>query len=94
MPSFIVSPESEPLIGRVAAAVRRALAWPARVVAARKAMGQLAGLSDHELQDIGLTRQDIADLTALPLDADPTMPLVRRRSARARFRPVNIDRAA
>jgi len=94
MPSFIVSPESEPLIGRVAAAVRRAVAWPARVVAARKAMTQLAGMSDHELQDIGLTRQDIADLAALPLDADPTLPLVGRRSTRARFRPRNFERAA
>ena len=94
MPNFIVSPESEPLFGRVAAAVRRVVAWPARVVAARQAMGQLASMSDHELQDIGLTRQDIADLTALPLDADPTLPLVRRRSSRANFRAANFGRAA
>jgi uncharacterized protein YjiS (DUF1127 family) len=94
MSSFIVSPESEPLFTRLAAGLRRAIAWPSRVIAARKAMGQLAGMSDYELHDIGLTRQDIADLSALPLDADPTLPLVRRRSGRANLRPSNFGRAA
>jgi uncharacterized protein YjiS (DUF1127 family) len=61
----------------------RALGWPARVGAARRTMSQLARMSDYELRDIGLTRQDVADANALPLDADPSSLLVRRRAARA-----------
>ncbi len=61
--------------------VRRALSWPARVGAARRAMTQLARMSDYELRDIGLTRQDVVDVSALPLDEDPTALLARRRAA-------------
>ena len=69
---------------RGAAALRRALAWPARVGAARRTMSQLARMSDYELRDIGLTRQDVSDASALPLDADPSALLARRRAARER----------
>jgi uncharacterized protein YjiS (DUF1127 family) len=54
------------------AIVWRLAGWPSRIVAARQAMRQLAGMSDHELSDIGLSRQDLRDATALPRDADPT----------------------
>jgi len=64
-----------------ASAFRRALQWPARVGAARRAMSQLAHMSDYELRDIGLTRQDVIDVSALPLDEDPTALLARRRAA-------------
>ena len=64
-----------------ASALKRALAWPARVGAARRAMMQLARMSDYELHDIGLTRQDVLDVSALPLDEDPTALLARRRAA-------------
>lgn len=67
-----------------ASVLRRALSWPARVANARRTLGQLAGMSDYELRDIGLTRQDVSDATALPLDADPSPLLVRRRAARER----------
>jgi Domain of unknown function (DUF1127) len=43
-------------------------------------------MSDYELRDIGLTRSDINDTTALPLGADPTGLLVRRRAWRERPR--------
>jgi uncharacterized protein YjiS (DUF1127 family) len=65
-----------------AAALRRTLSWPARVRAARRTMNQLAQMSDYELRDIGLSRQDVADATALPLDADPSSLLARRRESR------------
>ena len=58
--------------------LRHLAGWPARMVAARQAMRQLAGMSDHELRDIGLFRQDLRDATALPLDADPTRLLAAR----------------
>src|SRR5208282_5705640 len=63
----------------------RVLSWPARVAAARRTMADLARMSEYELRDIGLTRQDLNDATALPLDADPSSLFVRRRAWRARL---------
>jgi uncharacterized protein YjiS (DUF1127 family) len=43
---------------------------------------ELAELSDHQLADIGLTRDDLASVRQLPLGQDPTASLadiVRRR---------------
>ena len=40
----------------------------------------------HQLRDIGLTSADVNDATALPLDADPSSLLVRRRAWRERTR--------
>ncbi len=74
-----------------AGALRRALNWPARVGAARRAMSQLARMSDYELRDIGLTRQDVVDVSALPLDEDPTALLARRRAAAAVDRRLRSD---
>ena len=65
-------------------ALWRVLTWPARVSAARRTMFRMAGMSDFELRDIGLTRSDVNDATALPLDADPSGLLVRRRAWRGR----------
>jgi len=79
---------------RGTAALRRALEWPARVSAARKTMRELAAMSDHQLRDIGLSRQDISDVSALPLDADPSGLLERRRAARLKMRPRRSDLAA
>jgi len=67
-----------------ATALLRTLSWPARVAAARRMMGELARMSESELRDIGLTRHDLNDASALPLDADPSALLVRRRAGRAR----------
>jgi uncharacterized protein YjiS (DUF1127 family) len=62
--------------------VWRILTWPARVTAARRTMSELARMSEYELRDIGLTRSDLNDATALPLGADPSGLLVRRRAWR------------
>jgi uncharacterized protein YjiS (DUF1127 family) len=67
-----------------ASALWRLLSWPARVGAARRTMSELSRMSEYELRDIGLTRSDLNDATALPLDADPSGLLVRRRSWRER----------
>jgi uncharacterized protein YjiS (DUF1127 family) len=78
-----------------ASVLRRALSWPARVGAARRTMSQLARMSEYELRDIGLTRQDVVDVSALPLDEDPTALLARRRdAARERAWTDNEDLAA
>ena len=75
-------------------ALWRVLTWPARVGAARRTMSQLAQMSDFELRDIGLTRSDINDATALPLGDDPSGLLVRRRAWRARTPGREADLAA
>jgi uncharacterized protein YjiS (DUF1127 family) len=67
----------------------RALLWPARVLEARRTLSQLAGLSEYELRDIGLSRQDLVDFTARPLDEDPTPHLVDSRTARARAHRIH-----
>ena len=79
---------------RLSGALWRALSWPARVVAARRTMAELARMSEYELRDIGLTRQDLNDATALPLDADPSSLFVRRRSSRERPVAGRADLAA
>ena len=79
---------------RVAAPLWRVLSWPARVAAARRTMAELARMSDYELRDIGLTRQDFNDATSLPLDADPSRLFVRRRASRERPAAGRADLAA
>ena len=75
-------------------ALWRILSWPARVSAARRTMSELARMSEYELRDIGLTRSDLNDATALPLDADPSGLLVRRRAWRERQTGGRADLAA
>ena len=60
------------------------LGWPARVYRVRQMMHDLAGLDDHELRDIGLTRLDLAAASALAPDADPSLALKRRVEERRR----------
>ncbi len=79
---------------QAANALWRILTWPARVSAARRTMSQLARMSECELRDIGLTRSDINDATALPLDADPSGLLVNRRAWRERPAGRRTDLAA
>ena len=80
-----------PAIGRgnlfqlVLSGIAHVLAWPIRVSEARAAMRQLGSMSEHELKDIGLTRQDLRDATGLVLDDDPTQLLARRAAERSRF---------
>ena len=74
--------ETLTLASQAANALWRILVWPARVSAARRTMSELARMSEYELRDIGLTPSDINDASALPLDADPSGLLVRRRAWR------------
>ena len=73
-----------PLLAAFGASALRALMWPVRVIEARRTLAQLASLSEYELRDIGLSRQDLVDFTARPLDEDPTPHLADSRAARAR----------
>ena len=67
------------------AIVARIALWPARVAAARAVIAKLAAMDARELADIGLTRQDVRDASAVALDDDPTRMLAKRaREARAR----------
>ena len=77
-----------------ASALRRALAWTARISAERRAMTQLARMSDHELSDIGLVRQDVVDAGAIRAEAEPSAMLSRRRAARERSTSGRKDIAA
>jgi uncharacterized protein YjiS (DUF1127 family) len=79
-------PARPSFLALLGAGIVRALLWPARVIETRRTMSQLAGMTDFELRDIGLTRQDLADVTARPLDDDPTCHLASARAARARVR--------
>ncbi|MDP2118514.1 MAG: DUF1127 domain-containing protein [Hoeflea sp.] len=44
----------------------------------RRVVGNLEQLSDHELSDIGLTREDLRFGKSVPFNADPTTELARR----------------
>jgi uncharacterized protein YjiS (DUF1127 family) len=65
-----------------AAALRRALSWPSRIGAERRAMRQLARMSELELRDIGLVRQDVVDVSMLRFAADTPATRRTRRAAR------------
>ena len=60
------------------AGASRAAAWPFRVAAARATLRALGQMDRRELADIGLTRCDLRDASALPLDRDPTGLLATR----------------
>ena len=67
---------------RLAAVAARLILWPARLIAARAVLAQLAALDARELADIGLSRSDLRDATALRRDADPTGFLAERAAVR------------
>ncbi len=67
----------------VATLLWRLVTWPARVAQARRDFAMLASLGDRELRDIGLSRQDLRDATALPLSENATHVLARRAGERA-----------
>ena len=52
--------------------------WPARVAAARRTLRSVATMSDYELRDIGLTRQDVRDAACLGVAEDPGALFTRR----------------
>ena len=49
-----------------------------RALLNRRVAGRLEYLSDHELSDIGLTRDDLRFGKSMPFNADPTTELARR----------------
>ena len=61
------------------------LLWPFRVLEHRRLLDGLGGLSDYELRDIGLTRQDLRDATALPANRDPGAFFAARAASRRGF---------
>ncbi len=63
---------------RVLSKLKAAMIWPLRVLRARRELEMLARMSENELKDIGLTRTDVGDATALPADASPTEFLAAR----------------
>jgi uncharacterized protein YjiS (DUF1127 family) len=77
---------AEPAVASKLALVLRIALWPLRVIAARQAMAQLGAMSDHELADVGLYRQDLRDATAVRLGEDPTEMLAARAAERSRGR--------
>ena len=67
----------------IAAFSMRILVWPGRVYEARATMRKLGSMSDRELRDIGLSRQDVRDATGLALDTDPSKLFAMRAAERA-----------
>jgi hypothetical protein len=53
----------------------------------------LSSLDDRGLADIGLSRQDLRDVTALPLSQDPTSHLATRARERERLALTARERA-
>ena len=58
------------------------LLWPQRALENRRLLDRLGTMSEHELRDIGLTRQDLRDATALPSRRDPGVLFAARAAAR------------
>jgi len=77
------------MLRRLANLVVNALIWPLRVAENRRVLSALSELDDRGLADIGLMRQDLRDVTALPFGADPSLALAER----AREREDNARRA-
>ncbi|MDX7951372.1 DUF1127 domain-containing protein [Lichenihabitans sp. Uapishka_5] len=72
------------LLLRALRMARAILAWPARVHANRKLLHLMAGMSAHELADIGLTPSDLRDTGALSLNSDVGHFLSARSDSRRR----------
>jgi uncharacterized protein YjiS (DUF1127 family) len=58
-------------VASLANVFRRLAGWPFRAAAARASLRQLAGMSERELADIGLARQDLRDASALAPREEP-----------------------
>lgn len=78
------------LFRSVAAVARRLAAQAAeglsRQAINRRVLSQLGGMSDRELRDIGLVRQDVVDAAALAPNQDSTVLLLARRNERRGLR--------
>jgi uncharacterized protein YjiS (DUF1127 family) len=79
-------------LSRVGSAGGRMLAGMVRAFRNRRVAATLAGLDDHMLADIGLTRSDLRDAYSEPLWHDPT-DLLASRAAERRARQSNWEDA-
>ena len=68
----------------------RLITLPLRVFAARRAMAQLGAMSERELADVGLCRQDLRDASALRFGEDPTAMFAARTAERRRARAAAV----
>lgn len=70
------------IAGRVAAISRRIAAAVSRDAINRRVLRQLSAMSERDLKDIGLVRQDVVDASSLYADRDASLFLVGRRDER------------
>ena len=66
----------------VPAAVDAVVMGPFRALENRRLLDTMAAMSDHDLQDIGLSRGDIRDALAAPVGSDGSLFLANRREER------------
>lgn len=75
--SFIAS-QTSPASGGLVTAFLREVRFRVRSLNNRRAIARLSDFDDHQLADIGLTRQDLSRALQLPFGADPAAELERR----------------
>lgn len=76
-------------LAKASGSLIRGFAAAGRAVRNRRVAASLAGLDDHMLADIGLTRSDLRDAYSEPLWHDPTDILAARAAERRARRPVD-----
>lgn len=79
-------PATRLLRTRLAHWMAAAAAGISRAAINRRVVRQLSAMSDRDLRDIGLVRQDVLDSQVLLLEGDATDFLIGRRDARRRSR--------
>ena len=79
------APNSSSTLARIRDLAATVLSWPGRIAQHRALMTRMAAMSDYELADIGLSRQDVSDATAVALDHDPSALLTVRAEERRRY---------
>ena len=90
--SWLVAVQAGQRLSAVGAGVTRGFAALSRAIKNRRAATALAGLDDHMLADIGLTRSDLRDAYSEPLWHDPTDVLVGRAAERRQSRRSSLVR--
>ena len=63
-------PESKPESHGLGETLKQVVLWPLHAISALRQTAELEKLSEHELQDIGLTHQDIAGTHGAGLDVE------------------------
>ncbi|RFB80780.1 DUF1127 domain-containing protein [Methylovirgula sp. 4M-Z18] len=64
------APESQGESHSLGATLKRIILWPVHAINAQHQAAELEKLSEHELQDIGLTHQDVAGTHGAGLGAE------------------------